>query len=1308
MTVENQQVGSEMFLGNEFLDLGINSSGTLGTVASAPAGFVTDAKDGYIRLGMMADTGGFGSSTPQTRDVMLGGTPVETFSIGYDIGSKQYVNTNSARDGVTQITGGTTTNLSTANTAAAGWEGTTAQGLKVDQVMSVTSDTKYVAVTITLTNTTGQDMTDLRYMRSIDPDQGATFSTNNKIIHQGGDGKGGAEVAAYASGTSTPFFFYSQDARAMVSTYGFENRDPYAAAAYDSPQAAGYTLNGDDAVNIDFSVGTLKAGASTTITYYMGVTDNLDTTVAAINAAAAASTAPPPPPPPPPVNHAPVAVNDKVTVAAGAAATGNVLANDTDADNDTLHAALNTGPAHGVVTIADDGTFKYTPTAGYSGSDSFTYTSSDGKASSVATVTVTVTPPPNHAPVGVNDALTVTAGTVGTGNVLANDTDADNDVLHAALKTNAAHGTVTLADDGTYKYTPTAGYTGADSFTYTVSDGKATSTATVNVTVAPPPNHAPVGVNDALTVTAGTVGTGNVLANDTDADNDVLHAALKTNAAHGTVTLADDGTYKYTPTAGYTGADSFTYTVTDGKATSTATVNVTVAPPPNHAPVAVNDAVTVAAGAVATGNVLANDTDADNDTLHAALNTGPAHGVVTIADDGTFKYTPTAGYSGSDSFTYTSSDGKASSVATVTVTVTPPPNHAPVAVNDAATVAAGAAVSGNVLANDTDADNDVLHAALKTNAAHGVVTLADDGTYKYTPTAGYSGADSFTYTVTDGKATSTATVSLTVTPPPNHAPVAVDDALTVAAGAVGTGNVLANDTDADNDTLHAAIETKAAHGVVTVNDNGTFSYTPNAGYSGSDSFTYSVSDGKASDTATVTVTVTPPPNHAPVAVDDTATVAAGAAVTGNILANDTDADNDALHAALKTGPAHGVLTLADDGTYKYTPTAGYSGSDSFTYTVTDGKATSTATVSLTVTPPPNHAPVAVNDAVTVAAGATATGNVLANDTDADNDTLHAALKTNAAHGVVTLNDDGTFSYTAAAGYSGTDSFTYTASDGHTSSLATVEITVQAPVVVSPPPGGGGKGSSGTSTSGTGQSGTGTDAPPPVVHDGSGATNDKMVATNGVDQFYFNNPTKTGQDAVTGFGSDDQVVTKAKLYDGNNDGVITFVGNKLALDLPKGADTVLLSGVSALKLMGQNSDGNYVYVNDANTPKGALESVIGNDTLKGDVGDKTAQTVFFDTNLKLGLGNDQVTNFGAKDTLVTTTALATDTSGHVNLTGGMLSLVDSDGDSVGSAHLTGLTGAAVGQLEFDGTVDHGGLTYYLYSAAGSTSAHTIGF
>ncbi len=483
------------------------------------------------------------------------------------------------------------------------------------------------------------------------------------------------------------------------------------------------------------------------------------------------------------------------------------------------------------------------------------------------------------------------------------------------------------------------------------------------------------------------------------------------------------------------------------------TTTVTV----NSAPVATDDAWTVNEDAVLTiaaPGVLTNDTDVDGDALTAELVTGPAVGTLTLNADGSFTYTPPADYFGTVTFTYRAYDGVSySAPATVTITVAPI-NDAPVAVADSYGMNEDATLTiaaPGVLTNDSDADGDALTADLVTGPTVGTLTLNADGSFTYTSPADYFGTVTFTYRTYDGVAYSApATVTITVASV-NDAPVAVADSYSMNEDAtltIAAPGVLANDTDVDGDALTAELVTGPTVGTLTLNANGSFTYTPSANYFGTVTFTYRAYDGVAySAPATVTITVAPI-NDAPVAGADSYTMDEDTTLTiaaPGVLANDTDAEGNALTAELVTGPTTGTLVLNANGSFTYTPPADYFGTVTFTYRAYDGVAYSApATVTITVAPI-NDAPVAVDDSYAMDEDTTLTipaPGVLANDTDADDDALAAELVTGPTVGTLTLNADGSFTYTPPADYFGTVTFTYRADDGLAySAPATVTITI---------------------------------------------------------------------------------------------------------------------------------------------------------------------------------------------------------------------------------------------------------------------------
>lgn len=422
MTITSAATNNEVFLQGSYLGIGINADGTLGTTKAAPKGLVSDTATGLLRVGMVADFDGFGVGNKMAlNDVLLQGRAIEGFNIGYKTGGSTFVQSNMLLTGFSEVDG-TLADTSSKAVASATWNGKTTENLSISQKISLADDAKYIRIDVTLTNQSGAAMTDLRYMRSFDPDQSDKYATTNKIESQGVDG---ALVSAYLTATN-PFFLYSNDDRAVASFYGFVNSDPYAAAAYDKPQQEGYTAKVDQTLNLTFGLGTLGAGASTTITLYMGVTDNLKATIAQIDTREGTLTTPPPPPV---TNDAPDAVNDSFTLKQDASVKGNVLTNDKDANGDGLSALLKTGPANGTISFAADGGFIYTPKAGFSGADSFAYTASDGKATDSATVTLSVEAapllPPVLPPVVVPPVVTDLLNRAGT----INGTSAASEIL---------------------------------------------------------------------------------------------------------------------------------------------------------------------------------------------------------------------------------------------------------------------------------------------------------------------------------------------------------------------------------------------------------------------------------------------------------------------------------------------------------------------------------------------------------------------------------------------------------------------------------------------------------------------------------------------------------------------------------------------------------------------------------------------------------------------------------------------------------------------------------------------------------------
>jgi hypothetical protein len=361
--------------------------------------------------------------------------------------------------------------------------------------------------------------------------------------------------------------------------------------------------------------------------------------------------------------------------------------------------------------------------------------------------------------------------------------------------------------------------------------------------------------------------------------------------------------------------------------------------------------------------VLANDSDVDGDTIAVTGVSTPSHGTAALEADGSITYQPAQGYDGGDGFDYSIGDGAGGSanghVAVTVVAV----NQPPVAVDDSASVAEDGSASIDVVANDVDPDGGALAVTALGQPAYGSTSLAVDGTVTYVPAPNYNGPDSFGYTISDSIGfTDSATVAVTVTAT-NDAPTADADTATTNEDTAVAINVVANDSDIDLDTLTPSAVSVPDLGSAAIAPDGKIVYTPPPNYFGPDAFSYTISDGHGgSASASVSVNVNSV-NDAPTAAPKTATTAYQTAVTVALTGSDVETCD--LQFQIVTSPAHGTLgslssvlcvTLlppySDSSKVKYTPAAGWSGTDQFTYRTKDGVLWSApATVTITTTPP---------------------------------------------------------------------------------------------------------------------------------------------------------------------------------------------------------------------------------------------------------------------------------------------------------------------------------------------------------------------
>ncbi|MEK2026346.1 tandem-95 repeat protein, partial [Vibrio parahaemolyticus] len=605
----------------------------------------------------------------------------------------------------------------------------------------------------------------------------------------------------------------------------------------------------------------------------------------------------------------------------------------------------------------------------------------------------------------VADKATVVEDTPTIIKVLGNDTfEGDDKVVSLDTNNGPANGTVSVNPDGSVTYTPNDNYHGTDSFTYIVTSGGVSESTTVRVDVTPV-NDAPVAKDDTAITDEDTPVTIDVLPNDTDVDGDKLSIeSASVPKEQGTVEVVN-GKLVFTPAENFNGDAEITYTVTDGQLTDEAKVIVTVNPV-NDAPTIKVDAVeSITEDGVNTDTVVATltvrDTDMPEDQLTVSLENNSNGYFVLVGND--VKLTQ-AGVDAVNNDELNLKDLTISASVSDGVNPTASDSDSLIVnrVNDAPTVENAIAdqelsedfATYTIDLNDAFKDSDsALNFSVSGNS--NVLVSIENGIATISPTADWNGSETLTFTATDPSGESISqTVNFTV------APVAdiVADKATVVEDTPTIIKVLGNDTfEGDGKVVSLDANNGPANGTVSVNPDGSVTYTPNDNYYGADSFTYIVTSGGVSESTTVSVDVTPV-NDAPVAKDDIATTQEDTAVTIDVLPNDSDVDGDKLSVESASVPKDQGTVEVVNGKLVFTPAENFNGDAEITYTVTDGELTDEAKVTVTVNPV-NDAPTIKVDAVeSITEDGVNTDTVVATltvrDTDTSEDQLTVSLENN--------------------------------------------------------------------------------------------------------------------------------------------------------------------------------------------------------------------------------------------------------------------------------------------------------------------------
>ncbi|GMG76919.1 hypothetical protein ShirakiTB12_53880 [Priestia megaterium] len=707
-----------------------------------------------------------------------------------------------------------------------------------------------------------------------------------------------------------------------------------------------------------------------------------------------------------------------------------------DPDGEVLTYSLQDPPTNGVAVVNPDGTFTYTPNENYNGPDTFTVLISDPSGAFIVTnVFVTVTPV-NDVPVVPNYEFVINEDTSLNSQVVA--TDVDGNPLTYGLLTGPVNGTVVVNPDGTYTYTPNENYNGVDSFSVVVSDGQGgTAISTITITILPV-NDPPVGP-DVITVTTFEESpvTGQIVA--TDPEGDPLTYTLQDLPTNGTAVINQEGLFTYVPNENFAGNDTFTVRIADPTGQFIITNVFVIVIPVEQPPIVPNYSITTLENQSVTGQVVGSDPNGD--LLTYRLGTSPVNGSTTVNIDGSFIYSPNSNYVGPDLFTVIVEDSTGlTAVSIVNVTVIDV-NNSPITSDVILQTIENVAISGQVFA--TDPDDNLLTFSLSGTPFNGTAVVNPDGTFLYTPNPNFIGLDSFTVEVRDSRGASAQSLVTISVIRVNQPPIVVDLSLSTVQGQFVTGQVPA--FDPEGDPLVYGLNLAPLNGTAIINSDGTFTYTPNPSFVGTDSFSVFARDPLGNQ-GFGTITVEVQSQNLPISAEGlTLTTLANQPVSGSIAT--VNPAGSPLSYAVAIPPSNGTVVLNQDGTLVYTPNPGFTGEDIFDIVVIDS-AGNQSIANAVVTVVGGDRISVVNSEITTLFNTPVSGQVSA--TNLSGNQLFYTLTSNPNSGSVIVNPDGTFIYTPNPGFFGTDQFQVLVSDvlGNTA-VATISVVTQGPIEQAP-------------------------------------------------------------------------------------------------------------------------------------------------------------------------------------------------------------------------------------------------------------------
>ncbi|ELP3328248.1 tandem-95 repeat protein [Vibrio alginolyticus] len=733
-------------------------------------------------------------------------------------------------------------------------------------------------------------------------------------------------------------------------------------------------------------------------------------------------------------------------------------ATDIEGDNLTVEGVSYDG-GDGILTDNGNGAYTFAPNENFNGDVNFSFDVSDGTDTVSANIDVSVTPV-DDAPVSGNLAYSVDEdGSIRLSQeqLLSQASDVEGDALTASNLSVDGNATVTQNDDGSFTITPDADFNGDIDISFDISDGTNTVQATADLTVNPI-NDLPVPQDQQFSVEEdGTLifTDADLLSGATDIEGDNLTVeGVSYDGGDGILTDNGNGTYTFAPNENFNGDVNFSFDVSDGTDTVSANIDVNVTPV-DDAPVSGNLAYSVDEDGsirLSQEQLLSQASDVEGDALTASNLSVDGNATVTQNDDGSFTITPDADFNGDIDISFDISDGTNTVQATADLTVNPI-NDLPVPQDQQFSVEEDGTLQftdADLLAGATDIEGDDLSVTgISYEGTDGVLTDNGDGTYSFAPNENFNGDVNFSFDVSDGTDTVSANVDVSVTPV-NDPPVAGSTSYTVHEDnsiTISDAQLLANSSDLEGDVSIDSVSYSGSDGVLQINGDGTYTFSPNENFNGEVTLDVVVADEEgATDVTTAGITVLEV-NDPPVAGPTSYTIDEDSVLTfseSQVLLNASDVEGDVELVGISYDGPDGIFTVNDDGTCSFAPNENFNGQVQLDVTIRDEDGAEVDTVINVNVLPINDAPVSGDLAYSVDEDGAITlsqEQLLSQASDIEGDDLTASDLTVDGNATVTANDDGSFTITPDADFNGDIDIQFNITDGTDTIQATADLTV---------------------------------------------------------------------------------------------------------------------------------------------------------------------------------------------------------------------------------------------------------------------------